>query len=102
MAKRDINKFRRADGTLTSDAAYRLFQSRAGRASARKAKELGYPNITSQKSRNKSRLTCALRAHPSENRERWLAFRDTVLRLLASEHPKVYEAISKIDLDKLG
>lgn len=102
MAKRDINKFRRADGTLTSDAAYRLFQSRAGRASARKAKELGYPNLLSEKARNKSRLTCALRARPVESQERWLAFRDLVLKLLASEHPTVYQAISRIDLDKLG
>ena len=98
---RPIDETRRSDGTLTSETAMRLLRVRGGKATAKKARALGFPNLRSQQSINKARLTMALKARPSRSQEQWQRFRDLVLRLLASEHPRIHETLTKSELLKL-
>jgi len=90
-----INETRRPDGTLTSETARRLLSRRGGLARAKQQSEDGYKMLAEM--RDKSVLARSLKAAVRRDCHDCKAFAEKVLALLASEHPKVYEALAAED-----
>jgi hypothetical protein len=100
---RPINETRRPDGTLTSETARRLLSRRGGLARAKQQSADGYKMLAEM--REKSLLMRSLKAAVRRDCQRCKAFAEKVLALLASEHPKVYAALTAEDrrlLDGVG
>ena len=92
---RPIDETRRPNGTLTSETARRLLSRRGGLARAKQQSADGYKMLAEM--REKSLLARSLKAGVRRDCHRCKPFAEKVLALLASEHPKVYAALTAED-----